>query len=313
MTPPPPPPVEWEPVGPPDEWNPFEQDEWNAFEQTAPLWPSEPITLTGPRTPKTPRVPTSHARREVWKVRAPLLAAAIVPIGVIAASATGVGHSTTPKATASSTEVSAQPLTGDAQATVRRAAATFRLPAPLPPPPPPRPPAVVADGQVPAPNYDAYQRAADILAKTNPSCGIPWPVIAGIGRVESHHANNGDVDPTTGELRTPIYGPTLDGSLAANEVIADTDGGRLDGDSTYDRAVGPMQFLPSTWEHYGADGNGDGKSDPQNIYDAALTTGRYLCDGHKNLRSTSEQVSAILRYNNSMTYVDDVLGYARSY
>ncbi|MYR06974.1 murein transglycosylase [Gordonia sp. SID5947] len=263
--------------------------------------------------PPPSRTPTSHARREVWKVRAPFLAAAIVPIGVIAASATGVGHSTTPKATALSTEVTTQPITGDPEATVQRVAATFRTPDPLPPPIPPPPPAVVADGQVPATNYDAYRRAADIMAKTNPACGIPWSVIAGIGKVESHHANNGDVDPTTGELRTPIYGPTLDGTLAANEVISDTDGGRLDGDSTYDRAVGPMQFLPSTWEHYGADGNGDGQSDPQNIYDAALTTARYLCDGHQDLRSTSEQVSAILKYNNSMAYVDDVLGFARSY
>ena len=56
-----------------------------------------------------------------------------------------------------------------------------------------------------------------------------------------------------------------------------------------------------------------GKADPQNIFDAALTTARYLCDGNLDLRNDASRVTAILRYNNSMTYVDNVLGFARSY
>lgn len=166
---------------------------------------------------------------------------------------------------------------------------------------------------MPEVNYAAYRHAAQTMSHTDPGCGIAWPTIAGIGRVESHHANNGDVNPATGDLRAPIYGPTLNGTLAGNEVITDTDGGALDGDSRYDRAVGPMQFLPSTWELYAADGNGDGKANPQNVFDAALTTATYLCDDHGDLRDPRAQVSAILRYNNSMDYVDDVLGYARTY
>ncbi|ALG84969.1 lytic transglycosylase domain-containing protein [Gordonia phthalatica] len=173
-------------------------------------------------------------------------------------------------------------------------------------------PASVKSGAVPKINFEAYQAAAAKIAKDEPRCGIDWRLIAGIGKVESHHANFGDADKT-GELRTPIYGPTLNGTLAGNQVINDTDGGKLDGDPVYDRAVGPMQFLPSTWNHYAGDGNGDGKSDPQNLFDAALTTAKYLCDEGLNLRTVADQTTAVLRYNNSMEYVSNVLGFARSY
>ncbi|MGB3301350.1 lytic transglycosylase domain-containing protein [Gordonia sp. (in: high G+C Gram-positive bacteria)] len=173
-------------------------------------------------------------------------------------------------------------------------------------------PKSVQSGTVPRINFTAYKSAAETMAKTQPRCGIDWRLIAGIGRVESHHANSGDADKN-GRLRTPIFGPVLDGSLSGNQVITDTDGGTLDGDSTYDRAVGPMQFLPSTWKAYAADGNGDGKVDPQNVFDAALTTARYLCDEKLNLKNPGDETRAILRYNNSMEYVNNVLGFARSY
>lgn len=173
-------------------------------------------------------------------------------------------------------------------------------------------PASVKSGAVPKINFQAYRAAAASMAKSAPRCGIDWRLIAGIGRVESHHANSGDAD-ASGELRKPIFGPTLDGTLDGNRVITDTDRGALDDDPTHDRAVGPMQFLPETWEHYAADGNDDGKSDPQNLYDAALTTAKYLCDGGLDLRKETDQTTAVLRYNNSTAYVADVLGFARRY
>jgi membrane-bound lytic murein transglycosylase B len=74
-----------------------------------------------------------------------------------------------------------------------------------------------------------------------------------------------------------------------------------------------MQVLPETWKRYAADGNGDGVIDPQNLFDAALTTGRYLCDGGLDLRDPEQQVAAVLRYNNSMEYVSDVRGWAAGY
>jgi membrane-bound lytic murein transglycosylase B len=177
-----------------------------------------------------------------------------------------------------------------------------------------RQPAALPPGPlgIPGVAVAAYQNAERTLAAENPVCGMPWYLLAGIGRVESTHAFGGKAD-ADGNPLTPVYGPVLDGSLAGNHVIRDTDGGALDGLSGYDRAIGPMQFLPETWKRYAADGNGDGVADPQNLFDAALTAGKYLCDGGLNMRDLAQQTRAILRYNNSMAYVANVMAWAGSY
>ena len=183
------------------------------------------------------------------------------------------------------------------------------------PEPQARPEALNADvrqGGIPDINYTAYRHAADLLTVQQPQCGIEWTLIAAIGRVESTHANHGAAD-ADGNLHSPIYGPRLDGSRAGNAVIKDHDGGELDGDPDYDRAVGPTQFLPATWHAYAGDGNGDGVADPQNLYDAALTTGKYLCHGNLDLHSPVDTARAVLRYNNSQAYVNDVVGFASEY
>ena len=118
------------------------------------------------------------------------------------------------------------------------------------------------------------------MARTNPGCGVSWNLLAGIGRIESGHANNGATD-TRGNALSPIFGPSLDGTLPGNEIIvASSQLGRV----TYARAMGPMQFLPGTWSRYASDGDGDGKADPQNVYDSSLAAARYLCSGGLNLR-----------------------------
>ena len=77
--------------------------------------------------------------------------------------------------------------------------------------------------------------------------------------------------------------------------------------------MGPMQFLPGTWSRYASDGDGDGKADVQNVFDASLAAARYLCSGGLNLRDQSQVMTAILRYNNSMAYAQNVLGWAAAY
>ncbi|MEU6833610.1 lytic murein transglycosylase [Nocardia beijingensis] len=165
---------------------------------------------------------------------------------------------------------------------------------------------------VPGVAVAAYENAERILAAENPVCGMPWSLLAGIGRVESTHAYGGKAD-ADGNPLSPVYGPVLDGSLTGNHVVRDSDGGALDGLDGYDRAIGPMQFLPDTWKRYAADGNGDGIADPQNLFDAALTAGRYLCDGGLNMRDLAQQSKAILRYNHSMAYVANVMAWETSY
>ena len=96
-------------------------------------------------------------------------------------------------------------------------------------------------------------------------------------------------------------------------VITDTDGGILDGDVRNDRAVGPMQFIPSTWERYAADGNRDGIADPQNLYDAARAAATYLCAAGGDLSTDAGRRRAIYAYNHSDAYVAKVLGFTQEY
>ncbi|HET6686356.1 MAG TPA: lytic murein transglycosylase [Jiangellaceae bacterium] len=96
-------------------------------------------------------------------------------------------------------------------------------------------------------------------------------------------------------------------------LIRDTDGGALDGDTTYDRAVGPMQFIPSTWRSVAADANADGRHDPNNIYDAAEGAAVYLRIGNADLRDPSQAARAVRRYNNADEYVRVVLSLAELY
>ncbi|WP_010311630.1 lytic transglycosylase domain-containing protein [Saccharopolyspora spinosa] len=164
---------------------------------------------------------------------------------------------------------------------------------------------------IPAPVLAAYQRAERTLARTDPGCGLRWTVLAGIGRIESNHARSGRVD-VNGRTLSPILGPQLSGGPGM-ATIRDTDGGRLDGDRTWDRAVGPMQFIPSTWRNHAADGNGDGVSDPHNVFDATLASGQYLCSGNGNLRDRAQLAAAVFRYNHSESYVRSVLTWADAY
>lgn len=157
----------------------------------------------------------------------------------------------------------------------------------------------------------AYQQAARTMAVERPGCHLTWPLLAGIGRIESGHARNGDVDGN-GTTRTPIVGPRLDGS-GPFALVRDSDGGLWDADTTYDRAVGPMQFLPGTWRGAGRDANGDGDANPNNVADAALASAGYLCAGGADLLVRDDLLAAVFRYNRSWDYVSTVLTWAGIY
>lgn len=163
---------------------------------------------------------------------------------------------------------------------------------------------------IPATVLDAYKKAATALQESKPGCNLPWELLAAIGKVESGQARGGNVN-ADGTTITPILGPQLNGNGFAN--ISDTDNGAYDGDSGYDRAVGPMQFIPSTWAWAGRDGNDDGKKDPNNIYDASLAAGHYLCRYGWDLSTDADLSSAILSYNNSQDYLNTVLSWLEYY
>jgi hypothetical protein len=157
----------------------------------------------------------------------------------------------------------------------------------------------------------AYRVAAADLRASDPACHLPWYLLAGIGQVESGQAYGGAVD-RQGRTLNPILGPVLDGT-GDFAAIPDTDNGRWDGDKTWDRAVGPMQFIPSSWAVWGRDGDGNGVADPSDIDDAALAAASYLCAGDRDLRNIKDERSAVFSYNHSWDYVDLVLAWATAF
>lgn len=158
----------------------------------------------------------------------------------------------------------------------------------------------------------AYAASEAAIAVANPACGLSWNTLAGIGRTESiHGAVNGSRIDNNGVARPGIRGIPLDGDGVRR--IDDTDGGDLDGDRRWDRAVGPMQFIPTTWERWGPDADGDGRADPQDIDDASLAAGLYLCDSGKTLNAGDGWLRAVLTYNNSAEYARTISRRATDY
>lgn len=165
---------------------------------------------------------------------------------------------------------------------------------------------------IPITALNAYNHAAVVLGTASMACHLDWSLLAAIGEVESDHGRTAGNELTaSGVSRPGIFGPVLNGNGVAR--IADTDDGSYDRDSSFDRAVGPMQFIPSTWKIVAVDADGDGKKDPQNINDAALGAGVYLCAASSDLSTAQGLRSSILRYNHDDSYADRVLALMRSY
>ncbi|GAB2480008.1 lytic transglycosylase domain-containing protein [Promicromonospora xylanilytica] len=159
----------------------------------------------------------------------------------------------------------------------------------------------------------AYAGASLRLARTQPECGVGWNTLAGIGAVETIHGSYGGASAATdGTVSPSIIGIALDGREGVKEIL-DTDEGELDGDEEYDRAVGPMQFIPTTWKDYAEDGNLDGEADPNQIDDAALTAALYLCESGGDVTTDDGWSMALGTYNESVSYAHKVAELAESY
>jgi membrane-bound lytic murein transglycosylase B len=166
---------------------------------------------------------------------------------------------------------------------------------------------------VPVIALQAYGYAELVVGSTTPSCGLRWTTLAAIGSVESGHGSaNGARLVNTGQALPPIIGLPLDGN-GGRQRITDTDSGQLDNDRVYDRAVGPMQFIPSTWATSGLDADNDGAKDPHDIDDAALAAANYLCSNARNLATPGGWWSAILSYNDVQRYAQQVFDTANRY
>ena len=166
-------------------------------------------------------------------------------------------------------------------------------------------PSALAAEDIPAHLLAAYREAGL-------SCpGLPWTVIAGIGKVESDHGRHGGATVSAdGTVTPPIYGIILDGSTPGTIAVPLPSGGSpWHNHPTWDRALGPMQFLTATFQAVGVDGNGDGDATPHNAVDAIFSAAAYLCPEGE----VTSLRDAIYRYNRSQLYVDEVLDWAARY
>jgi membrane-bound lytic murein transglycosylase B len=279
---------------------------------------------TAGSAPDRPAHVTAWARFPRWSSVA---VAAAVPAVALIAYATPLLHGSVRHDTAAATSLqAAQPphhddISGPAAAPVTESTPVTRPPTTAPSAAKPTPTwqaeelaavsPLAADG-IPQTALAAYRQAAKRADSRYPTCELPWPLLAAIGRVESDHGRYaGAVLYADGTSSHKILGIPLDGTRSA--LIRDTDNGRLDGDTHYDRAVGPMQFIPSTWKSYAVDGNGDGRKDPFNIFDAAAAAADYLCTAGGDLGTERGQIRAVLAYNHSSAYVSEVLALEKSY
>ncbi|WP_372727195.1 lytic transglycosylase domain-containing protein [Nocardioides sp.] len=244
-------------------------------------------------------------------------ATAIIPLALLSAawtaSLTGVGLST---ASATETYTPGLPDGTSIPATAIEAPASVSLPGAVAPGVQGNARQAVATAStagIPAAALAAYQRAETVINAADPSCKLSWQLIAAIGRVESDHGRiNGNILDDQGVAQPGIYGIALNGKNNTAR-ITDTDAGQYDSDTVFDRAVGPMQFIPSTWSVVGVDADGDAQRNPQDIDDAALASAVYLCSGNDDLSTVVGQRAAVYRYNHSQSYVDLVLSFMNAY
>ncbi len=158
----------------------------------------------------------------------------------------------------------------------------------------------------------AYASTATAHASIKPECNLQWTTLAAIGFVESHHGEifGGSVQED-GTVAPAVLGPQLNGEEF--DEILDSDDGLLDGDTEYDRAVGPMQLLPQTWGDWHGDPNQDGVEDPHNIDDAVTAAAGYLCKSGGDLSTSEGWRAAITAYNSAPSYIVQVLATAVAY
>lgn len=167
-----------------------------------------------------------------------------------------------------------------------------------------------AKAGIPVPAVRAY---ANAQLNEPRGCEVGWTTLAGVGWVESQHGTiGGRTLGDDGHSSTPILGPALDGTDFA-AIPATPESTLWHGDPDWDHAVGPLQFIPSSWETWGADGDRDGVADPNDLDDAAYAAAQYLCaDGH-DLTTGSGWADAVFSYNHDQSYVDSVYAAAKAY
>jgi cell wall-associated NlpC family hydrolase len=136
-------------------------------------------------------------------------------------------------------------------------------------------PSITALNDIPPTYLALYEAAATTCL------GLPWTVLAGIGKAESDHG------------RSALPGVHSGANVAGAE--------------------GPMQFEPATFAQYAIDGNHDGRLSPYDPADAIYTAAAMLCANGAAAGTTAGIRQAVFAYNHSPAYVAAVLTWAARY
>jgi membrane-bound lytic murein transglycosylase B len=166
---------------------------------------------------------------------------------------------------------------------------------------------------VPSVAIQAYGYAEQFLERTDPGCRLAWTTLAGIGDVESSHGQaGGAVLQPSGRSAPTILGPVQDGK-GGRALVKDTDAGAFDGDTAFDRALGPLRLMPTEWRDFAIDADADGILDPFDIDDAALTLSRVLCAGQDDMGQRPGWNAGVARHRAGDAYAAAVFKSADSY
>ena len=191
-------------------------------------------------------------------------------------------------------------------------------PVPGPPPSTPAPAVLVPDltgalaggvsaraaSRAPELRPELTQAYATAVALMPTSCHLRTSVLAAMGQVGSRSLQNHGLDDQ--HRATPaVYGEPSKRPQDAR--TPDTDRGSLDGDPRSDRPMGPLAFLVPTWRVAQVDGDDDGRRDPQDIEDAALSAANLLCLDGRDLGTTSDLRAALDAFGHSTSYTRSVM------
>jgi hypothetical protein len=166
---------------------------------------------------------------------------------------------------------------------------------------------------IPTAALAAYQRAAAVINLADTRCHLDWELVAALGKVLTDHGREGGSElDDEGVSRPAVLGQRLSGRHGTTRV-SDTDAGLFDRDTRFDRAVGPLLLLPAVWSVVNVDADADGRRNPQDVDDAALSAAVLLCAGPGDFRNASHVRSEIRRYHSGAGYTKSVLGVRAAY
>ncbi|CAM2995742.1 C40 family peptidase [Saccharomonospora xinjiangensis] len=152
---------------------------------------------------------------------------------------------------------------------------------------------------IPRPAMYAYASATVTLADEEPDCNLSWVTLAGVGRTATDHGRvEGGSLTDEGSMSEPIG--TVEVRDFADKVISEPG------------AAGPLQLAPSVWNRFKASPTGDAP-DIQDIDDAALTAGRALCDGGRDLSDGDDWLAGVSALQDEPLFLHRVLATANVY